>query len=151
MNVLSIQSAVAYGHVGNSAAMLPLQRLGFNVWAVDTVHFSNQPAHGTWRGRVIEPAEVREVVAGLEELDLLATCTAVLTGYLGDPGTGDVVEDTVKRVKAANPEAIYCCDPVMGDFATGPLRQAGAAGVFPRPRRAKRRHRHPQRLSSLRT
>ena len=130
MNVLSIQSAVAYGHVGNSAATLPLQRLGFNVWPVDTVHFSNQPAHGTWRGRVIEPAAIGEVIAGLEELDMLATCTAVLTGYLGDPGTGDVVEDTVKRVKAANPDAIYCCDPVMGDFATGLYVKPGLPEFF---------------------
>jgi len=64
MKILSIQSAVAYGHVGNSAAVFPLQRLGVEVWPVHTVHFSNHTGYGAWRGPLMQPDDVREVVTG---------------------------------------------------------------------------------------
>ena len=66
MKILSIQSSVAYGHVGNSAAVFPLQRLGHEVWPVLTVHFSNHTGYGAWRGPLLDPADVREVIAGIE-------------------------------------------------------------------------------------
>ena len=119
MKILSIQSSVAFGHVGNSAAVFPLQRLGHEVWPVDTVQFSNHTGYGAWRGPLATPADVAEVVAGLADLGVLAECDAVLSGYLGDPAMGAVVLDTVDRVKALNPDATYCCDPVMGDVGTG--------------------------------
>ena len=56
--ILSIQSAVAYGHVGNSAATFPLQRLGHEVWPVPTVVFSNHTGYGAWRGPLLAPADV---------------------------------------------------------------------------------------------
>src|SRR2546426_12383724 len=87
MNVLSVQSAVTYGHVGNSAAVLPLQRLGHDVWPVNTVTFSNHPAHGGFRGRVTPPAEVAELIRGVEERGAFARCDAVVSGYLGEAGT----------------------------------------------------------------
>ena len=119
MGVLSFQSQVAYGHVGNAAAVFCLQRLGIEAWPVATVSFSNHPGHGRWRGRVVPAGEVAELVAGIEALGAFARCRAVLTGYLGSAETGRVVLDAVARVKAGSPGALYCCDPVMGDDAEG--------------------------------
>ena len=119
MNILSIQSAVAYGHVGNSAAVFPLQRLGFSVWPVNTVHFSNHTGYGDWRGPVLPAEDVAEVILGIEDRGVLPGCDAVLSGYVGDASLGRVVLDAVAKVKAASPRAIYCCDPVMGDTGRG--------------------------------
>jgi pyridoxine kinase len=119
VRVLSIQSSVAYGHVGNSAAVFPLQRLGHEVWPVFTVHFSNHTGYGAWRGPLLDPADVQEVVVGIEERGVLGSCDAVLSGYLGSPAVTDVVIDAVARVKAANPSATYTCDPVMGNASSG--------------------------------
>jgi pyridoxine kinase len=115
LNVLSIQSHVAYGHVGNSAAVFALQRLGIEAWPVHTVQFSNHPGYGGFRGRVFDGEAVREVVAGLKELGVLGGCAGVLSGYVGDAGIGAAILDAVARVKRANPAALYCCDPVIGD------------------------------------
>ena len=115
MNILSIQSSVAYGHAGNSSAVFPLQRLGFEVWPVYTVHFSNHTGYGEWRGPVFEPETVADVISGIEERGVLGECDAVLSGYQGGEQVGAVILDAVARVKAANPKAIYCADPVMGD------------------------------------
>ena len=119
MRVLSIQSHVAYGHVGNSAAVFPLQRLGHEVWPVLTVHFSNHTGYGAWRGPLLDPADVAEVVAGIGDRGVLGEADAVLSGYQGDPAVGAVILDAVARVKAENPAAVYCCDPVMGDVGRG--------------------------------
>ena len=115
MNILSIQSWVSYGHVGNAAAVFPLQRLGAEVWAVNTVQFSNHPGHGDWTGRVGTGAEVTALIGGIERRGVFRQCDAVLSGYMGDPSVGDAVLDAVARVRAANPMALYCCDPVIGD------------------------------------
>jgi len=119
VQVLSIQSSVAYGHVGNSAAVFPLQRLGHEVWPVLTVHFSNHTGYGSWRGPVLSAGDVAEVIAGVEERGAFPGIDAVLSGYQGDPAVGGVILDAVQRVRAANPSAIYCCDPVMGDTGRG--------------------------------
>ncbi len=124
MNILSIQSWVAYGHVGNASAMFPLQRLGAEVWAVNTVQFSNHPGYGAWTGQVFDGAAVRDLVDGIAARGVLPACDAILSGYMGDPGIGDAILDAVARVRAANPAALYCCDPVIGD--DGP-------GIFVRP------------------
>ena len=119
MTILSIQSSVAYGHVGNSAAVFPLQRIGVEVWPVNTVHFSNHTGYGAWRGMVLSAETVADVIQGIEERGVLHECDGVLSGYLGDASLGDVILDAFERVKSANPEAIYCCDPVMGDVGRG--------------------------------
>jgi pyridoxine kinase len=119
MRVLSIQSLVAYGHVGNSAATFPLQRLGHEVWPVPTVVFSNHTGYGAWRGPLLSPEDVRAVVTGIEERGVLGTCDAVLSGYLGGPGMCEVVVDAVERVRRANPAATYTCDPVLGNATSG--------------------------------
>ena len=119
MQILSVQSSVAYGHVGNSAAVFPLQRLGHEVWPVLTVHFSNHTGYGQWRGPLLAPSDVAEVITGIAERGVLPTCDAVLSGYQGAETVGEVVLDAVAQVKAANPAAVYCCDPVMGDVGRG--------------------------------
>jgi pyridoxine kinase len=119
VRVLSIQSAVAYGHVGNSAAVFPLQRIGVEVMPVYTVNFSNHTGYGAWRGPLISPDDVRDVITGIEERGAFAQTDVVLSGYQGGEGIADVILDAVARVKAANPSAIYSCDPVMGNAKSG--------------------------------
>ncbi len=119
MNILSIQSWVAYGHVGNASAVFPLQRLGAEVWAVHTVQFSNHTGYGSWRGQVFSGENVREVVAGIGERGALARCDAVLSGYMGDAGIGTAILEAARTVRAANPAALWCCDPVLGDTDEG--------------------------------
>ncbi|WP_403024841.1 pyridoxal kinase PdxY [Salinibacterium sp. GXW1014] len=119
MKILSIQSAVAYGHVGNSAAVFPLQRIGVEVYPVYTVNFSNHTGYGAWRGPLISPDEVLEVITGIEERGAFADIDVVLSGYQGSEGIADVILDAVARVKAANPSAVYSCDPVMGNAKSG--------------------------------
>lgn len=119
MKILSIQSAVAYGHVGNSAAVFPLQRIGVEVLPVYTVNFSNHTGYGAWRGPLISPDDVREVIAGIEDRGVLPQIDVVLSGYQGGEGIADVILEAVAKVKAANPSAIYSCDPVMGNAKSG--------------------------------
>lgn len=119
MKVLSIQSAVAYGHVGNSAAVFPLQRIGVEVLPVYTVTFSNHTGYGAWRGPLISPDDVREVITGIEERGVFPQIDVILSGYQGSEGIADVILDAVARIKAANPAAIYACDPVMGNAKSG--------------------------------
>ena len=130
MNVISIQSHVSFGHVGNSAAVFPLQRQGVTVWPVHTVLFSNHTGYDGWRGPVLSPETVRDVLRGMEDRGIFADCDAVLTGYIGNPDLGSVIADLVDRVRQANPSAIYCCDPVMGDVGRGFYVSDGVAGFM---------------------
>jgi pyridoxine kinase len=125
MNLISIQSHVAYGHVGNAAAVFPLQRLGVEVWPINTVQFSNHTGYGNWTGRVFDGALIRELVAGIEKCGVLAECDGVLSGYLGSVEIGASILEAVATVKGANPAARYCCDPVIGDVRRGVFVQAG--------------------------
>src|ERR1700722_6386275 len=119
MNILPIQSWVSYGHVGNASAVFPLQRLGANVWSINTVQFSNHTGYGHWTGQVYSGESVRELVDGIAARDVLQHCDAVLSGYMGDATIGAAILHAVQRVRQANPAAIYCCDPVIGDTDTG--------------------------------
>lgn len=119
LNVLSIQSWVSYGHVGNAAAVFPLQRLGIEVWAIHTVQFSNHTGYGAWTGAVFPPEQIAELVDGIEARGTLGRCAGVLSGYMGSGGTVAAVVEAVRRVRAANAGALYCCDPVMGDVGRG--------------------------------
>src|ERR1700712_1297507 len=119
LNILSIQSWVAYGHVGNASAVFPLQRLGAEVWAINTVQFSNHTGYGDWTGAVYSGQSVRDLVDGIAARGALARCDAVLTGYVGGGGIGGGVLPAVASVRQANPNALYCCDPVIGDINTG--------------------------------
>ena len=128
--VLSVQSRVAYGHVGNAASVFALQRLGVEAWALDTVAFSNHTGHGAWRGAVVPADAIAGLFEGIAALGILPSIGAVLSGYLGDAATGPVLLDIVARVRAANPEALFCVDPVIGDVDTGSYVTAGIAEFF---------------------
>jgi pyridoxine kinase len=117
--VLSIQSQVAYGHVGNSAATLPLQRLGFDVVPINTVQLAHHPGHGSWCGHKLEPSQIVRILDGVIRRGALDRCVAALSGYLGDAAVGAVVLDAVAALRAARPDAIYLCDPVIGDDGPG--------------------------------
>jgi pyridoxine kinase len=119
MNILSIQSHVAYGHVGNSAAVFPLQRMGVEVWPIHTVQFSNHTGYGNWQGRVFDAGLIREVMGGIEQRGALSECDGVLSGYMGGADVGAAILDAVATVKRANPSARYACDPVIGDAGRG--------------------------------
>ena len=131
-NILSIQSHVAYGHVGNAAAVFPLQRLGHEVWPVHTVQFSNHTGYGAWRGEMFDARLIEECVHGMDERGALARCDGVLSGYIGAPQTGAAILRAVDRVKRRNPAALYCCDPVIGDVGRGVFVRRGVPEFFAR-------------------
>jgi pyridoxine kinase len=117
--VLSIQSWVAHGYVGNAAAVFVLQRLGLEIDAIHTVQFSNHTGYGAWTGNVYAPESIGELVDGIEARGVLESFDAVLSGYMGSAGTVEQVVNTVRRVRERNSSALYCCDPVMGDVGRG--------------------------------
>ena len=127
MNVLSIQSHVAYGHVGNASAVFPMQRLGVEVWPIHTVQFSNHTGYGAWTGRVFNGATIAELVEGIAERGVLERCDGVLSGYMGSADIGNAILSAVARVRSLNPDALYCCDPVIGDVGRGVFVQPGIA------------------------
>lgn len=119
MSILSIQSAVAYGHVGNSAAVFPLQRAGFEVWPVYTVNFSNHTGYGDWRGPALLASDVSEIITGIGERGAFPFIDTIISGYLGGPDIGASITEAVAKIKEANPQALYACDPVMGSAQSG--------------------------------
>lgn len=123
--VLSIQSQVAFGHVGNSAAVLPLQRLGFDVFPVPTVQLAHHPGYGRWCGFRLRPDQIEEILGGLEERGAFRRCAGLLSGYLGDAPIADLVLRAHRVVRSARPDALYLCDPVIGDDHTGVFVSAG--------------------------
>jgi pyridoxine kinase len=119
MNILSIQSHVAFGHVGNASAVFPMQRLGVEVWPIHTVQFSNHTGYGAWKGRVFDGPAIEELVEGIAERGVLPRCNGVLSGYMGSADIGNAILSAVARVRSVNPDALYCCDPVIGDVGRG--------------------------------
>ena len=126
-NILSIQSHTVFGHAGNSAAEFPMRRLGANVWPLNTVQFSNHTQYGHWTGSVMPASHLTDIARGIGEIDRLKTCDAVLSGYLGSAEQGEAILDIVRSVKAANPQAWYFCDPVMGHPEKGCIVAPGVA------------------------
>ncbi|MDX8000602.1 pyridoxal kinase PdxY [Xenorhabdus sp. Reich] len=126
-NILSIQSHVVFGHAGNSASVFPMCRMGVNVWPLNTVQFSNHTQYPQWRGCVMSPEHLAEIVLGIGEINKLASCNAVLSGYIGSAEQGNYILDIVKQVKQANPDAWYFCDPVMGHPEKGCIVASGVA------------------------
>ncbi len=129
-NILSIQSHVVFGHAGNSAAEFPMRRMGANVWPLNTVQFSNHTQYGRWTGCVMPASHLTEIVQGIADINQLQRCDAVLSGYIGSPEQGARILDVVKQVKAANPNAWYFCDPVMGHPEKGCIVAPGVAEFF---------------------
>lgn len=127
MQLVSIQSHVAYGHVGNSAAVFPLQRLGCEVWPIHTVQFSNHTGYGAWAGSVFDAVTISALVDGVAARGVFRSCAGVISGYIGSPDIGASILACVSKMKAENPRARYCCDPVIGDFGRGVFVRPGVA------------------------
>ncbi|MDR0488623.1 MAG: pyridoxal kinase PdxY [Propionibacteriaceae bacterium] len=117
--IMSIQSSVAFGHVGNSVAGFTLMRMGVETYPVVTVHYSNTTSYGSWKGPVLSSKDVMDVVTGVDERGALAEVDGVLSGFQGSESMGETILSAVELIKIRNPEAIYCCDPVMGDVGRG--------------------------------
>ena len=128
--ILSIQSHVVYGHVGNSAAVFPLQRLGREVWPLLTVQFSSHLGYAGWRGRAFDAAMIDDCMSGLEAIGVLPLCAGLLTGFLGKPEIGEAALRALDRIHAANGAAAYACDAVIGDVGPG-LRGGGRRRILP--------------------
>ncbi|MEY0336433.1 pyridoxal kinase PdxY [Providencia stuartii] len=126
-SVLSIQSHVVFGHAGNSAAVFPMCRMGVDVWPLNTVQFSNHTQYPQWTGTVFPAQHLTEIVSGLAKIHKLDICDAVLSGYIGSAEQGNDILAIVKQVKAANPLALYFCDPVMGHPEKGCIVAPGVA------------------------
>lgn len=128
--ILSIQSHVVFGHVGNSAAVFPLARLGREVWPLMTVQFSSHAGYAGWRGRAFDAGMIDECVAGLQAIGVLGRCAGLLTGYLGKAEIGEAALRALEQVRAANRKAAYACDPVIGDVGRGRYVAAGVGEFF---------------------
>jgi pyridoxine kinase len=134
-HLLAIQSHVVFGHAGNSAAVFPMQRVGVNVWPLNTVQFSNHTQYGQWAGEVLAPAQIPALVEGISNIGELGHCDAVLSGYLGSAEQGRAILAGVERIKAVNPKALYLCDPVMGHPEKGCIVPPKSASSCSRGRR----------------
>ena len=114
MAILSIQSHVAYGYVGNKAAVYPLQSMGYDVWPVNTVQFSSHTGYLNWRGDVFSREHIHSIIDGLIDLDI--NCQAIISGYMGSEDIAQEVYQTVDRFKQKNDKMLYLCDPVIGNL-----------------------------------
>ena len=115
MAILSIQSFVSFGYVGNAIAVPALQTLGHEVWPINTVEFSNHPGHGKFAGQVKSASEITTIVNGIADLGVLNKCDAIISGYLGDPEATRSILFAINTIKQENINALYILDPVLGD------------------------------------
>lgn len=114
--VLSIQSHVVHGYVGNKSAVFPLQLLGFEVDNINSVQFSNHTGYTEgFKGQVLNEKQLAEVFSGLVANNLHLLYTHLLTGYVGDPAFLREIANILKALRSVNPALVYVCDPVMGD------------------------------------
>lgn len=122
--ILSIQSHVAYGYVGNRAAVFPLQRMGYDVIAINTVQFSNHTGYGEWRGEVFSPAHIQDILEGIDQRGV--KIDALLTGYLGDAAIGQTILNAIDHFDIP----LWLCDPVIGDVGRGIFVREGIPEFF---------------------
>ncbi|KAL7074500.1 hypothetical protein ACQ4LE_006896 [Meloidogyne hapla] len=114
--VLSIQSHVVRGYVGNKCAVFPLQLFGFEVDSVNSVHFSNHTQYEKGaRGQRLNATDLEQVFEGLCANELERKYSHILTGYCGEPTFLQKVAGIVKHCKEYRPDLLYVCDPVLGD------------------------------------
>lgn len=118
-HILSIQSHVAYGYVGNRAAVPALQALGCEASAVNTVQFSNHTGYGEWTGEIFTPAHIQDTLNGLAARGVPTTVDALLTGYMGSAELGAVITRWLEDVRSCGTDLCWACDPVMGDSDRG--------------------------------
>ena len=114
--VIVISSHVVRGSVGNRAAVFALEAVGYPVWAMQTVTLPWHPGHGPSTRMVPQAAQFDAIIDDLCRAPWLSEVGAVLTGYLGDPSQAESIAKLVNAVKAKTPDALYVCDPVIGDL-----------------------------------
>lgn len=117
--VLSISSQVVYGHIGNSAAAFVLQRMGHDVMAVPTITLSNRPGYEAIAGERADPQKLDAMLEAVLENGWLADVDAVLTGYIPAVGHAEFCASWIAKIKTLNPNALYLCDPIIGDEPGG--------------------------------
>lgn len=130
MSVITVQSHVSSGHVGNAAAEYPLRRMGFDVVAVHTALLAHHPGHGAFHGAVVPAETVRAVLDGLRAHGVFARCLGLLSGYLGSAETGHALADAWHEIRRVSTDAFYCCAPVIGDTEEGVYVAAEIPGLF---------------------
>jgi pyridoxine kinase len=113
--VIVVSSHVVRGSVGNRAKVFTLEMLGFPVWAVPTVILPWRPDLAPGERIVPDPEQFARLLTDMGSAEWLGEVAAVLTGYFGDATQAEAVEKLVCAVKTANPNALYLCDPVIGD------------------------------------
>ncbi|VDP33279.1 unnamed protein product [Echinostoma caproni] len=112
--VLSIQSHVVHGYVGNRSAVFPLQVLGIDVDFINSVQFSNHTGYKTVKGQVLNAEDLKAVYLGLKA-NGLHHYTHIITGYVGSACFLETVAEIVRDLKTENSKVKYYCDPVLGD------------------------------------
>ena len=117
--VLSISSQVVYGHVGNSAAAFVMQRMGHDVLAAPTIILSNRPGYKAIAGERTDPDKLDAMLGAALENGWLGDVDAVLTGYVPTHAHAEFCRSWIAKVKSLNPNAIYLCDPIIGDAPGG--------------------------------
>lgn len=134
--ILSIQSQVVGARVGNSLAAFAIERLGLRVWQLPTTLLGRRPDRGAPGGGPLPAETLASLFDGLAADGALGAIDAVLVGYIGDAEQASVILDAVERVKAANPSAVFVCDPVLGDdgrlYVSQAIADAVLAGLCPR-------------------
>ena len=113
--VLSVQSSVVHGVVGNKAATFPLMIRGVEVDPLNTVQFSNHTGYKVFKGDRLQAAQFSDLIDGLRANRLLGSYSALLSGYVGNADILAELARVVEEVKAANPSTVFLCDPVCGD------------------------------------
>ncbi|TKY85786.1 hypothetical protein EX895_005326 [Sporisorium graminicola] len=120
--ILSIQSHVVSGYVGNRSATFPLQLLGWDVDVTNTVQFSNHTGYGRWGGLRFDAEHLQTIFDGLESNGLLRY-SRMLTGYMPSAAVVQTVLQLVKKLRSRQGGQegglIYLLDPVMGDMGRG--------------------------------
>ncbi|XP_019868059.1 pyridoxal kinase isoform X2 [Aethina tumida] len=112
--VLSVQSHVVHGYVGNKSAVFPLQLLGFDVDNINSVQLSNHTGYKSFAGQVLTDKDLVQLSTGLID-NGLDEYSHILSGYIGSSSFLYEVTKLVTHLRTKNPDICYVCDPVMGD------------------------------------
>lgn len=113
MRILSIQSHVVHGYVGNRAATFPLQLRGFDVDVLNTVQFSNHPAYGSFKGTRSTIEQIQDIYQGLADID--CQYDAILTGYIPNDDSLKAVNQICSEICTNDQNVRWILDPVLGD------------------------------------
>lgn len=118
-NIISVQSRVVYGYVGNNMAEFAMQIHGFDPIAFPTVIFSAHSGHQPIHGTAIDKELFLDLIQGIKEIGVIKDAACMMSGYMKDKDVISIVSTLVRDVKEQNNDIVYICDPVMGDTDRG--------------------------------